>query len=92
MINQSNFFDLGDVIVNELVGDVWLTVIVGLILTLYLSIKAKMPMQVTILLSALWLLVMFAGYTVGLWIIWVYLVLFIGVLYYYIISKAFKRG
>ena len=92
MINQSNFFDLGDVIVNELVGDVWLTVIVGLILTLYLSIKAKMPMQVTILLSVLWLLVMFAGYTVGLWIIWVYLVLFIGVLYYYIISKAFKRG
>lgn len=92
MINQSNFFDLKDIIVNELVGSVMLTVILGLILTWYLSIKAKMPIQVSILLCMLWLVTMFAGYTVNLMIIWIYVVLFVGVFFYYTISRAFKRG
>ena len=83
MINQSNFFNLQDVIVNELVGSEWLTVLLGLVVVWYLSIKAKMPIQVSIIFCLLWLVVMFAGYSTGgdFLIIWVYVVLFIGVFF-----------
>ena len=49
MINQSNFFDLYDVLVNELIGDVWMAIIVSLAIIWFLSIKAKMPYQLSIL-------------------------------------------
>lgn len=90
MINQTNVFDIYDIIVNELVGDVWLTIILGLILTLFIAIKAKMPLQVSIFFGMLWLVIMFAE--TNILIIWVYVVLFAGILFYYAISKAFKRG
>ena len=91
MINETNIFDLQDIIFNELVGDVMLTVILGLIVVLLLSIKSKVPYQVSVLLGLLWLMMAFAG-NMSLMIIWVFIVLFIGTLYYYGIAKIIRRG
>ncbi len=91
MINQTNIFDLQDVIFNELVGDVMLTVIIGLVAVLFLSIKFKCPYQVSLLLGLLWLMVVFAG-NMGLMIIWVFIVLAVGTMYYYGIAKIIRRG
>lgn len=91
MINQSNIFDLQDLIFNELIGDVMLAVIVGLIVIWYITAKFNINYKIAILLGLLWLMVVFAGNT-GLISIWVFVVLFIGTLFYYGISKIIRRG
>ena len=92
MINASNIFNLEDIIVNELVGDLWLTIILGLVLVLFVAIKVKMPMQVALMFSVLWLLIMFAGISTNLLVLWIFILLFAGVFAYYSVSRAFKRG
>ena len=87
-----DIFDIYNIVVNELVGDIWLTVLLGLFLTIFVAIKLKMPMQVGLILGVLWLIIMFAGASINLLIIWVYVVLFAGTFFYYSLSRAFKRG
>jgi len=89
MLNQSQFFNIYDVFVNELIGDPWLAIIIGLILTVFITIKVKMPYQLTILFSFLYLAIFFAE--TKILIIWVFLVLFVGTMFYYGISKTMKR-
>ncbi len=90
MINETNVFDIYDVIVNELVGDVWLTVILGLLVVLIIAIKSNIPYQVSILFGLIWMIVMFSE--TNFMIIWVYVVLFAGTFFYYSLSRAFKKG
>ena len=90
MINQSNFFDLYDVFVNELVGDVWLSIILGLIVIWYLTIRLRMPYQLTVLFGLLYLAIFFAETKIIL--IWVFIVLFIGTMFYYGVSKTMRKG
>jgi len=88
MINDSNFFDLYDIFVNELVGDVILFIIIALIVVWYLSIKAKMPFQLSILFGLLLLAILFAE-TIIL-VIWVFVVLVVGLMFYYMINKVMR--
>lgn len=88
MVNQNNFFDLYDIFVNELVGDVMLFVIVALIIIWYLSIKAKMPYQLAILFGLLLLTILFAK--TNILIIWVFIVLIVGLMFYYMINKVMR--
>lgn len=88
-IFQENYFDLWQVFVNEIVGDIWIFIIIGLILLVYFSIKANFPFEVTIMFSVLWLSLVFSKAT-SLIVIWAFIVLFIGGLFYYTISKALK--
>lgn len=92
MVNQSAYFDLYDVWVNELVGDILLFVIVGLLVVIYLSIKTNMPYQLTILFSSLWVLVVFSVATETLLIMYILTILVIGGGFYYIYSKLLRRG
>ena len=85
-----NFLDLHDVIFNELIGDIWLTIIIGLIVIFFLSIRFKMPFEQFIIFGVLWLSIMFAAYT-GMIIIWVFIGLIIGLIFYYAMAKAMKR-
>lgn len=88
MINDSNFFDLYDIFVNELVGDVILFIIIALIVVWYLSIKAKMPFQLSILFGLLLLAILFTE-TIIL-VIWVFVVLTVGLMFYYMINKVMR--
>lgn len=89
MVNQANYLDLWDVFANELVGDPMLFIILSLIAVWYFSIKSKMPYQIPILLSLLLLAIFFAQLPQML-IIWVFVVLTVGLMFYYAISKAMR--
>lgn len=90
-MNQSAYFDIGDIFINELVGDINLFIILSLALLWWLAIKNKMPYQAPLLLSILWLSGIFI-YNTGLEVIWVFVVLFVGAIFYYQISKILRRG
>lgn len=88
MVTQGNYFDLWDVFVNELIGDVWLALFVGLIVILWISIKTKIPYQVSILYLVLWFGIGYAATFIS--VIWALLIMFIGLLFYFRMSKIFK--
>ena len=89
MQNASNFLDLYDVFVNELIGDVMLSIIVFLVIMWFLSIKAKMPYQLSILFGLLLLTIFFAE--TNILIIWVFVVLTVGLMFYYAINKVMNK-
>jgi hypothetical protein len=88
MIDDSNIFDLYDIVINELIGDVMLSILVFLVVVWFLSIKAKMPYQLSILFGVLLLTIFFAE--TQILIIWVFVVLIVGLMFYYAVSKAMK--
>jgi len=48
MITQDNFLDIGNLIINELVGSFWLFVILMIILILYFSVKNNFDLKTTL--------------------------------------------
>ena len=88
MIVQEDVFDLYNILVNELAGDVWIAIIVGLILVWWMSIKMKMPYELSILFGLLFLAVMFSETFII--ILWVFVVLIAGVLFYSAVTKAME--
>jgi len=50
LITQKNYLDFGNLIVNELVGNFWLTFFLGWILIIFISVKKDLKEQTTILL------------------------------------------
>ncbi len=89
-MNINNFLDLWDIWVNELVGDVWLFIFLGIILIWYLSIKSKMTTEVTIMFMILFLSAIFAH--IYFEIIWVFVVLGTGAFFYYKLQKLIRGG
>jgi len=88
-LNQTQPFDLWQ-ISNELIGDVWLLIFVGLIVTWYLTIKGKLGYKTGTILSVLWLSIIFAQ-TREI-IIWTFVILFVGVIFYFIQARAIRKG
>lgn len=88
MIVQEDVFDLYNILVNELAGDVWIAIILGLIIVWLMAIKLKMSYELSILFGLLWLSVMFSKTFIP--IIWVFVVMISGLLFYYAIAKAME--
>ena len=89
-MNMSNYLDFKQVWVNELVGDTWLFLILGLIIIWLVAAKAKIPFQVTSLLSILWISVCF---TIGygeFTILWAMAIMGAGFVFYYGVAKLLK--
>ena len=91
VLSMDNFLDLWDIWVNELVGDVWLFIFLGIIIIAFISIKAKLPTEVTILLEMLFLIIVFAKAT-GLMVLWVFILLGAGLIFYYFYQKTIRQG
>ena len=91
-MNQSAYFDLEDIWINELVGDIWLFLFVGLIIIWFVSIKAKIPHEISIILSVFWIGVVFVSAFDAILIVWILTVAGVGFLFYYNLTKALKRG
>lgn len=89
-MDMDNFLDLWDIWVNELIGDVWLFIFLGIVVISYLSIKAKLSLEVTILLNILFLTIIFARAT-GLLALWTFILLGGGLMFYYFYQKAIKE-
>jgi len=88
MENVSNYFNLYDIFVNELIGDVMLAIIFFLVVLWFMSIRAKMPYQLSILFGLLLLAIFFAE--TQILIIWVFVVLAVGLMFYYTINKLIR--
>ena len=88
MIVQEDVFDLYNILVNELAGDVWIAIILGLIIVWLMAIKLKMPYELSILFGLLFVTIMFSETFII--ILWVFVVMITGVLFYYAITKAME--
>ena len=88
MIVQEDVFDLYNILVNELAGDVWIAIILGLIIVWLMAIKFKMPYELSILFGLLFITIMFSETFII--ILWVFVVMIAGLLYYYAIAKGME--
>ena len=91
MITATDYLNLYDIFFNEIVGDILLGVIAGLIILWIASIKRNMSLQLTLFFGILWLCVVFIGNT-GLIIVWVLAVMAVGYTFYYNLAKALVDG
>ncbi len=89
LITEDNYLDLWDIFANELVGDPMLFLIVSLVILWFLSAKMKMPIQLSILFGLLLIAVFFAANT-SMIILWVFVVLIVGLLFYYAVNKILR--
>ena len=87
-MNPDNFLDLWDIFVNELVGDVWLFIFIGVALIAYISMKGKFPIEVTIMLEMLFLIIVFIKGSLS--IIWIFVILGASALFFYIYQKMVR--
>lgn len=86
MVDQTKVFDIWNIFVNEIIGDVWLTILILLIITNISAVKSKMPFRVIVLFDILVLAAVVAQ--TNLTIIWVFLGLFVGIQFYLVVAKA----
>lgn len=86
----NNFLDLWDIFVNELFGNVWLFIVVALVIIWYLAAKHKLSTEASLVLSVLFLSIIFARS--NLIILWVFIVLGVGAMFYYFYQKTIRQG
>ena len=76
-----NYLDFWNILVNEIVGDSFLFIGVGLFTITFICLKFKFGWDITFLLDLLFLSIVFA-YDTGSLIIWVFVLLISGLLFY----------
>jgi len=64
--------------------------VVGIIMIWFMALKSKLPFQIPILLTVLWFSVCFSISTESLLILWFMVLLGVGALFYYGISKLMR--
>lgn len=89
-MNINNYLDLYDIWVNELVGNLWLFIFLGIILIWFLSIKSKMTAEATLIFTLLFLSAIVIKTKSEL--IWVLIVLGVGVFFYFKLQKIIRQG
>jgi len=90
-MNQANYFDLEQIFINELIGDVTLFIIIGLILIWFSGIKARVPYPVLGLISLIWVSIVYSIATATAEIFFLLGVLAVGFLFYFALSKIANR-
>jgi len=89
VFNPSNYFDLYDIFVNQIFGNLNLFIIVLLVVIWFLIAKFNLPFEVGVLLSIIFLsIIVIQTFNI---LIWVFIVLIIGLIFFIPISKVFER-
>ena len=89
MINQENYLDFKSIFINEISGSVVLFILLGELLLLYVCYKCQVKWQAQMLLSIIWFSIIMEFSR--LYAIWAFMLLLIGVGFYYWLSGFFKR-
>ena len=90
MVNlQTDYLNLYDIFFNEIIGDVTLGIFIASLIFLINSIKFKIAYSPMVMLSVLFLVVLYIGTSID-WL-WVLVGLSVSGLAYYKISKAINR-
>lgn len=90
MTDLNNYLDLRQFFINDLFGDYWLFIIVGVFLIVYACTKYQVSTHATLALVLFFLTVcLIAAYTE---LIWVFVVFVAGMGFYVMIARALRRG
>jgi hypothetical protein len=88
-ITEANFLDIGNLLINEIVGSVALFIIIGLIVINYYGVKSSLPFQVNLVNSFMWSgLVISYAYNELVWMLSLFV---IAIIFYALYPKLFKR-
>lgn len=88
--DPSNYLDLWNIVVYEVVGGLQLFTFLSIIVIGFLSAKLQIPFQVGLILIILFLAIIVAiSGNIGLWAV---VVLLTGSLAYYLMARALRRG
>ncbi len=88
-ITEAEIFNFWGIISNEIIGDVWLTIFIFIIAVILMTAKFKMPFEIQIMFLVLILAALFSKTL--LMIIWIFTVLIVGLIAYWLISKAIQQ-
>ena len=91
MIDATNYLDLGNLLFNELIGDVMLALFVGYIIIGIVGANNRFTWQVMALHALLWTCIVFA-FSTGLIVLWAFAALIAGVSFFYPLSKLIGRA
>lgn len=84
-----DYFDLYNIFVNQIVGDVWLTIILALLALFVIGIKKyKMPLEPLVLMAMLVLVAFFSETFII--IIWAFVGLSVAAFFYWVISRVLE--
>lgn len=86
MVAEDEIFNIWNIVSNKIIGDVWLTVFLAVAVIIFLSIRFKFPLEIQIMFIILILAAVFSQAL--LMIIWVFLVLLVGLIFYWNINKS----
>lgn len=89
-ITQANYLDIGNLLINELFGDVTLFIIVGIVVIGIISVKNNIPATVTAFFTLLWVAFIVSYYYNAF--IWMLVVIFVGILIYAFWPKIWRRN
>ena len=89
-IDATNYLDIGNLYFNEIVGDVMLGLIIGLMVTIIYAAKFKIQGEITLALCMIWIAACFS-YSYSLILFWMFVVLFVGCAFYFALSKTLER-
>ncbi len=90
MISPTTYLDLYDIFFNEIVGDLVLGIIIGLLLIWINSAKQNMSLQLSLFFAILFLSIVFLETRMAF--LWLLVVTAVGVTFYYKLSKLVSRG
>lgn len=90
VFNASNFFDLESIFVFELIGSWTLFVFIALIIITFAATRNNMPTSVTMMLVVLFLMIVVTAILDNL--IWAFVLLGAGFIFYFPISRLMRRS
>lgn len=88
-ITENNWMDIGNTLINEVIGSAGLFIVIGLIIINYFGVKNNLPIQINLVLSFL-----FIGMTISYVynaLVWMIRLFMAGIIIYALFPKFFKR-
>jgi len=88
--SSDEYFDLYGLLFEDLLGSVWLVIIIGIIITFYFAVYLNLSFQISILSGMLWIAVI-SAITINVFL-WALVVLVAATLFYFMVSQKLRRG
>ena len=86
--STNEILDIWQLFVNEIIGDPILAIILFLIISVFASIKANLPFELTLMFGILTLAAMFSQSLIMT--LWVFILLLVGLMFYLAVAKLME--
>jgi hypothetical protein len=80
----TNYFDWWNILLYEVVGNIWLLIFIGLAVVIFMSIKYAFPLEASLMMTFFWVMIVVAITSNEL--LWVFVVTIIGFISFWIYS------